>query len=112
MKNITQTCSLFSKKHPVLNENEKQTCETKITEKECLDSLKQLPNNKSPGSDGMSTELYKFFWDDIKGFVVDSFEYSFDNKLLSLDRRRAVLTLIPKAGKDIRYLKIAGQSHC
>ena len=53
----------------------------------------------------MSTELYKFFWDDIKGFVADSFEYSFDNKLLSLDQRRAVFTLIPKAGKDFRYLK-------
>ena len=97
--------TLFHKTHPMLSENEKRICESKITMKECFNSINELPNNKSPGSDGMSTEFYKFFWDDIKVFLLESFDYSFENNLLSLDQRRAVLTLIPKTGKDIRYLK-------
>ena len=99
------SCDLFQKTHPTLSENEKSICESKITLNECFNSIKELPNNKSPGSDGISTEFYKFFWDDIQIFLLDSYVYSFENNLLSLDQRRAVLTLIPKAGKDIRYLK-------
>ena len=97
--------NLFQKKHPILSENENSICESKITLNECFNSIKELPNNKSPGSDGMSTEFYKFFWDDIQTFLLDSYVYNFENNILSLDQRRAVLTLIPKAGKDIRYLK-------
>ena len=72
---------------------------------ECSIALKSLPNNKAPGSDGFTTEFYKFFWADIKQLVFDSFAYSFHSELLSSDQKRALLTLLPKLGKDLRYLK-------
>ena len=37
--------------------------------------------------------------------LFESFLHSFESGLLSLDQRRAVLSLIPKAKKDLRYLK-------
>ena len=35
----------------------------------------QKMNNKSPGSDGFSTEFFKFFWIDLKSFVVNSINF-------------------------------------
>ena len=98
-------CTLFEKEHPVLNETEQETCDKIITADECHKSVQELPNNKSPGSDGLSIEFYKLFWREINIFLIESYDYSFDNKILSLDQRRAVLTLIPKGSKDIRQLK-------
>ena len=72
---------------------------------EIAESIKKLPNNKSPGTDGISIEFYKLFWHEIKHFLMDSFNYSFRHNILSIDLRRAILTLIPKSGKDIRLLK-------
>ena len=37
-----------------------------------------MQNNKSPGSDGITTELYKIFWSDTKNYV-KSLNYSFEN---------------------------------
>jgi len=88
-----------------LNETDKDYCENKITVDECSKALKELSNGKSPGSDGFTTEFYKFFWINIKDIVYNSFIYAYENGVLSIEQRRAVLTLLPKIGKDHRYLK-------
>ena len=36
-----------------------------------------MDKGKSPGSDGLSSEFYKVFWDDINLDVVASINYSF-----------------------------------
>ena len=47
-----------------LNE-ELSKCEGMLSEKECHLALKDMENGKLPGSDGLSSEFYKVFWDDI-----------------------------------------------
>ena len=37
-----------------------------LTEGELLNIIKSLPNNKTPGEDGLPAEFYKVFWLDIK----------------------------------------------
>ena len=37
-----------------------------LNEYECGLALKEMQNNKSPGSDGITVEFYKIFWNDIK----------------------------------------------
>ena len=37
--------------------------------------------------------------------MYESFLYAFENGILSIDQRRAILTLLPKSGKDLRWLK-------
>ena len=98
-------CSLLQADLPTLTENDKTFCDKVITLEECGKGLQALPNNKSPGSDGFTTEFYKFFWINIKHYVYNSFIYSFENGLLSIDQRRAILTLLPKPEKDLRLLK-------
>ena len=59
----------------------------------------------SPGSDGFTTNFYKFFWPDIKDFLYVRFLYSFKNGELTNDQKRGIINLIPKEGKDLRYLR-------
>ena len=68
-------------------------------------ALKELSNDKTPGTDGFTTNFYKFFWPDIKYLLYDTFCYSFEMGLLSCNQRRGLLNLIPKANKDLRFLK-------
>ncbi len=49
-----------------LTNQEKDTCDQDITENEILTSLNQLCNGKTPGTDGLPPDFYKFFWIDIK----------------------------------------------
>ena len=90
---------------PILNETERESCDTEISLDECGKALNDLHNGKSPGSDGFTTEFYKFFWTDIKDLVFESFTYAFINGTLSIDQRRSILTLIPKKDKDLRFWK-------
>jgi len=98
-------CSLLNLNIPKLSAEDKNKCDDVLTMDECTSALKELPNNKSPGSDGFASDFYKLFWSDIKCLVFNSFSYAFENGILSDDQRRAILTLLPKADKDLRLLK-------
>ena len=90
---------------PQLNNLEKSLCDSPLTIEECSMALKQLSNNKSPGSDGFTTNFYKFFWIDIKDMVYESYIFSKTYKILTQNQKLGILNLLPKQGKDLRYLK-------
>ncbi len=85
--------------HALLQKEEVELCEGLVTEEECLKSLKNMDNGKSPGSDGFTAEFYKFFWLDIKDMVTESINYAYVKGELSVDQKRGIITLIPKKGK-------------
>ena len=58
--------------------------EKEITEAELLKIIKTLPNNKTPGEDGLPAEFYKVFWLDIKMLLLNSYKHSYENSLLSI----------------------------
>ena len=91
--------------HSKLSITQQLACDQKINLEECGLALSHLANNKSPGSDGFPADFYKFFWPDIKLYILDSYNHSFKIGKLSIDQRRGILTLIPKKDKDLRYLK-------
>ena len=47
---------------PVLTEDQKALCEGSLSKDECYNALKDFPNEKSPGNDGLTSEFYKKFW--------------------------------------------------
>ena len=47
---------------PKLSEEQKLSCEGKITSEECALILENFQNNKSPGNDGIPVEFYRKFW--------------------------------------------------
>ena len=72
---------------PKLNDAQKQLCEVEISEAEMLKSIKALKSGKSPGTDGLTSEFYKFFWVDIKLFLLASINYGIQNGQLSVEQR-------------------------
>jgi len=88
-----------------LNNVQKESCDIPITIHELGKALKELGNLKSPGTDGLTTEFYKFFWVDIKELVYNSLIYAYEHNSLSIEQKRGILTLIPKKDKDSRWLK-------
>ena len=84
-----------------LNNEEAGRCEGLLTIKECADALTKFQNNKTPGSDGLTTEFCRLFWDAIGLFMVDSFNYAYEHGHLSISQRLGIISLIPKKNKDL-----------
>ena len=84
-----------------LNNLDKNSCEGHITEAECINALKNMKNQKSPGSDGITVEFYKLFWNDVKEFYINSINYSFQTGSLTDLQKQCIITLLPKQNKDI-----------
>ena len=79
-----------------LNPNEVQLCEGEISERECLENLKAMPNGKSPGTDGFHAEFYKVFWIDLKDILLSCYVAALRTRKMSISQRRGIITLIPK----------------
>ena len=63
---------------PTLSSEEKESLEGLISEEEALAVLKRMNKQKSPGSDGFTTEFYKKkIWKDIGHVLVRSINYGF-----------------------------------
>jgi hypothetical protein len=84
---------------PKLDENDLTDTEGLITEKECINALKDMKNGKTPGLDGFPADFYKFFWGNIKDMVLESLNYAFAIEKMSNDQRIGIITLIPKKDK-------------
>ena len=76
-----------------------------ITEQDLYESLSALPNNKTPGTDGLTVEFYKAFWDILKKPLCKCVKAIYDKGELSEDQKRGVINLLPKPDKDIRAIK-------
>ena len=76
-----------------------------MTENELLKSIKSFKNNKTPGTDGLMAEFYKFFWQDIKHVLLASINYGLAYGKLSVEQRRGIISLLPKKDNDRLYLK-------
>ena len=76
---------------PILDENDKQSCEGEITKNEFWDALKCIGNNKSPGNDGLTTEFYLAFFAELQDYLLQSLDFSFHNGQLSKSQRQRPL---------------------
>ena len=88
-----------------LDNEEARSCEGLLTIKECSEVLNKFQNNKTPGSDGFTIEFYTCFWNVVAPFIVDNFNYGFENGLLTISQRPAIISLIPKKERNLQYLK-------
>ena len=90
---------------PKLSTDQITLCDIELTEKDLYDSMKTIENDKSPGNDGLTKEIYVTFWDDIKAAFISSLKKT--NKLneLYISQRQAMIKLIEKKDRDKRYIK-------
>ncbi len=71
---------------------------------EVADAIKCLKINKPPGTDGLTTELYKQFSDSLAPFLLKVFKESIDRGTLPPTLSQGLITLIPKPRKDTLLL--------
>ncbi|MCG7875526.1 MAG: reverse transcriptase domain-containing protein [Candidatus Thiodiazotropha endolucinida] len=96
--------NFFDESMNKLEETEKDICDGLLTEEECKSALKDMKNQKSPGSDGLTVEFFKIFWNDIKQYYVNSLNYSYETGSLTDLQKQSIITLIPKPDKDLTTL--------
>ena len=87
-----------------LENDDMLSCEGKVTQVECLKTLNEFKNEKSPGTDGLQAEFYKHFWKELHTDMLQYFDYAYDSGKLSISQRRGIITLIPKPNKDTTVL--------
>ncbi len=92
--------SFFNPAGAKLSENEKIACEGQINEYECIEAIKGMKNMKSPGSDGITAEFYKLYWNEIKLYYIESINYSFEHGSLTELQKQGIITLLPKKDKN------------
>jgi exonuclease III len=76
-----------------------------ITERELYEAVMSMPNDKSPGTDGLSAEFYKRFWKHLKKPLIKCFRTVYEKEELSIDQKTGIISLIPKAEKDPLQIK-------
>ena len=77
---------------PKLEPDISSSLEAEISEKEVLEVLKNMKNNKSPGSDGFTVEFFKFFWKDLKLFILNAINFIFLKKELPISQRLGIIS--------------------
>ena len=88
-----------------LSEEEQKYCEGVVNEEQCTNALKDFNSNKTPGTDGLPAEFYRFFWPDIAHDLLASYNFAFQHGMLSISQRRGIISLIPKKSKDKTILE-------
>ena len=102
---LVDQCFINDNDIPMLDEEDRELYEGKISEGECVEVIKTFKNGHSPGTDGLPIEFYKMFWNDITNLVLNSISYSYKQKNMSVSQKQSIITLLPKRDKDTRLLK-------
>ena len=86
-----------------LSEEDKQSLEQEITEDEIKRALDDMPLDKVPGVDGMTTNFLVEFWEEIKGVLVQVIiKAAKEGFPVSMDR--AIISLLEKSNRDLLWI--------
>ena len=93
----------FLEKHnlPRLNQEEIENMNRPITSNEIETVIKNLPTNKSPGSDDFTDEFYQTFREELTPILLKLFQNIAEGGTLPNSFYEANITLIPKPDKDV-----------
>ena len=85
-----------------ITEEDNYILEQPITEQEIYEAIKQGKPNKSPGTDGLTNEFYKFFWKIIRKDLTDIFNAILNRKQLCCSQKQGIIVLIKKKENCVR----------
>ena len=64
-----------------------------------------MPDNKTPGNDGLSKEFYEAFWNELKDPLSKSFNHAKSYKEFFASQRQPIIKLLGKKERDKRLIK-------
>ena len=65
-----------------LSHQDANILEGEIKYPELAEALKNMKNSKTPGNDGFTAEFFKFFWIDLKMFILNSLKLWIQNRII------------------------------
>ena len=89
---------IFSKLEKSLDEENRALCEGTLRLEECSNAISKMEFNKSPGTDGLPVEFYKYFWPLIGSDFVEMANSCYQSILLAPSQRVALISTIFKKG--------------
>ena len=88
-----------------IDSTEKIILELELTLDEISTALKEMPNDKSPGSSGLTADFYKVFWGFLKAPLHKAYLHCKKEGQLYTMARQGILTLLPKKNRNRLYIK-------
>lgn len=85
---------------PSIGEQQNKALLTEITIEELDSAISKLKANKTPGTDGYPSEMYKTFKPQITPMLLKCFNYVLRGGEIPQSWQEAVISIIPKQGKD------------
>ena len=77
---------------------------TPFTKEEIGLAIKQLPNDKTCGNDGIPIDFYKVFWTKLSNTYMGMIQEIYENRRMNRSALLGVINMIPKSGKNSRKL--------
>ena len=112
MDNLEEMDKFLEKDNfPKLNQEEIENLNRPITRTEIETVVRNLPANKSPGSESFTAELYQKFREELTLILLKVFQKIAKEGKLTNSLYKATTTLIAKPDKDATKKKTTGQYH-
>ena len=88
-----------------VSDEQKLKMNTDLSLEELGKALATTAYNKTPGPDGIPADFYKVFYIKIKHLLLKVFNEIFSVRKIFQSGREGIISLIPKKGRDSRYIK-------
>ena len=85
---------------PKLTVDQRDRLDRPITVGEIMEIIKDLPTSKAPGLDGFTSEFYKAYAEELSPLLLGTYNEALEKGNLPPSLTEAVITLIPKEGRD------------
>ena len=89
---------------PKLNQEEIENLNRPITSTEIETVIRNLPANKSPGTDGFTTKFCQKFREELTSILLKLFQKITEESKLLNSSYEATITLIPKSDSSVQLL--------
>ena len=90
---------------PQLKREEQEILNAEIKIEECEKAMREMPDGKSPGEDGLPVEFYKKFWYLLKDVLFNTFEHALSEGELYCSQTRGIIRLVPKPLQNLFLLR-------